>query len=356
MKTLSVVAAALIFSSVGCSKTPEPRSFLDSWNAAVRQKNVGAVWGLFDKGSQNRVLAAWQKSQARAATDKDFQRLLAAMNPSLNLSKATAELAQGALARQLGGAFDPNVDVRADSGATTLVWHDQSAKLHLEDGQWRVAVDTAGFMTPDGAAVALAYAWPVPQAAPAAAAGKPLAAPPNRDSSGQDLGQVVERSYFETTNGVKRAMNEAPDTAQPALNVVHTEKDAKGGDIAKMSGPELDSVLAENRLIPDALDGFRINVDINGTTAAEVQAGYGQIAQRLAQLANLPPAYADQAARLMFYYEGAILNAGPDNTIYDVEFAVGTDGSLTPVDWHYDRESRSTKKQVLPRLAFVRAP
>jgi len=356
MKTLNLVIWVAALFLAGCAKAPDPKTFLDAWNAAVRQKDAKGVWGMFDQESQNRISAAWQKSQARAATDKDFQRLWTAMNSSLDLSKPPTELAQGALVRQLGGALDPNLGIKAEGGATMLVGRDKSTPLHLEDGQWRISVGTAGFVIPEGVPVTMDYAWPIPEATPVAATGKSLGAFRPIDSTGQDVGPIVERAFFEMENGVRRALREAPDAAQPAVTVTQTEKDSKGGDISKMNGDELDAVLMENRLVSDKLVGFQVNIDLNGTTTADVKAGYVLIGQRLAELAHQPPAYADQAARLMFYFEGVILDAGPGNTIYDVEFGVGTDGSLTPTDWSYDRETRSTKKQVLPRLGFVRSP
>ena len=207
---------------------------------------------------------------------------------------------------------------------------------------------------PDGSPAAWTFSWPVPRGNDAAAGttGKPLPAP----ASGSDGGQIVESAYFETKDGRRRAVLEAPDAEEPALCVVRTQKDAKGGDIAKMTEAELDDVLAGNRLVPDALDGFRVHIDPNGLTVGEMRAGYEQIARRISQLAHLPEEYAEQAANVMVYYENVVFAEGPENKPYDVEFAVGLDGSLTATHWVYSRATRSKDKDVHPRLAFVALP
>src|ERR1035437_3073008 len=353
-KILSIAAATLMGLGNGCAKTPASTTFLVSWNAAVEKKDANALWNLFDRDSRGRISTAFQKSKTRSDADQDFKRLFAGINPSVNLSQTPDEIAARAIGPQMGAAFDPHVDIRADGKDAVLTWHQQSARMQVEDGQWRARIGATGFVMPDGSPVAWAFSWPVPRLSDGASrtVGKPLPAP----ASGNDGGQIVESAYFETKDGRRRAILEMPDTEQPALCVVRTQKDAKGGDIAKMTEAELDDVLAGSRLGPDALGGYRVHIDPNGLTVDEMRAGYGQIAQRISKLANLPEAYAEQAARLMVYYESVIFADGPENKPYDVEFAVGLDGSLTATHWLYSRATRSKNKDVHPRLAFVALP
>ena len=354
MQNLKILAAAILLLLAGCSKAPEPATFVASWNAAVARKDAGALWGLLDKSSQGRILASVQRSAAHAAADKEFKALFDALNPSAAAAATPEAMAVAAIAPQVGGALDPGVEVRADADGALLTWRGKTTRIHLEDGQWRAVVGAVGFAAPDGSPVAMTLAWPFaqPDGDDAAKPGKPLQAPVNRDSFGQDLGPVVSTSYLETKDGVRRAILEAPDTEQPALSTVRTEKDSKGGDIARMTDAELDDALGGNRLVPDALVGFHVHAELEGLTPAEVKAGYGQIARRIAALAKLPGAYPGQAARVMWYYENAIFTRGPDEGLYDVEFAVGVDGSLAATHWSYSRETRLKTKVAHPRLSF----